>query len=110
MGKKKEKLGIPTTSTGFIIEHLLKMSGFRIGDAAISKDHHNFIVNEGNSTAKDYLAVMKEIYNRTKKELGIELVPEIFLLGFKEAEIKEFRHPHQIELRKQRSFEIRTIY
>ena len=108
--EQKEKLGIPTTSTGFIIEHLLKMTGFRIGDAAISQDHHNFIVNEGKATAKDYLAVMKEIYNRAKKELGIELVPEIFLLGFQEEEIQEFRHPRQIELRKKRAYEIRTVY
>ena len=107
---QKEKLGIPTTSAGFIIEHLLNMTGFRINGAAISKDHHNFIVNEGGATAKDYLAVMKEIYNRADKELGIKLVPEVFLLGFNENEIKEFRHPTLIELRKQRTKEIRTVY
>ena len=107
---QKEGLGIPTTSTGFVIEHLLKMTGFRKGDAAISKDHHNFIVNDGKASAKDYLAVMKEIYNRAKKELKVELVPEIFLLGFKEGEIAEFRHPRQIELRRQRALEIRTVY
>ena len=108
--EQKEKLGIPTTSAGFVIEHLLKMTGFKIGDAAISKDHHNFIVNEGKATAKNYLEVMKTIYNKAKKELGIELVPEIFLLGFSEDEIKEFRHPRQLELRKKRLYEIRTIY
>ena len=108
--EQKERLGIPTTSAGFIIEHKLKMSGFKIGDAAISKDHHNFIVNEGKATAKEYLEVMKTIYRRAKEELGIELVPEIFLLGFKEDEIEEFRHPRQVELRKQRSNDIRTIY
>ena len=107
---QKEKLGIPTTSAGFIIEHLLNMTGFRINGAAISKDHHNFIVNEGGATAKDYLAVMKEIYNRADKELGIKLVPEVFLLGFNENEIKEFRHPTLIELRKKRTKEIRTVY
>ena len=53
---------------------------------------------------------MKTIYNKAKKELGIELVPEIFLLGFSEDEIKEFRHPRQLELRKKRLYEIRTIY
>ena len=45
---------------------------------------------------------MKIIYKKAKKELGIELVPEVFLLGFEEKEIKEFRHPRQIELRKKR--------
>src|SRR3990172_456908 len=108
--EQKEKLGIPTTSAGFVIEHLLKMTGFRMGGAAISKDHHNFIVNEGKATAKDYLEVMKTIYNKAKKELGIELVPEIFLLGFNEREIKEFRRPRQIELRRKRLYEIRTVY
>lgn len=108
--EQKEKLGIPTTSVGFVIEHLLKMTGFRIGDAAISSDHHNFIVNEGSATAKDYLAVMKAVYKKAKDELGIELVPEIFLLGFKNSEIEEFINPRQIELRKKRAYEIRTVY
>jgi len=80
--EQKEKLGFPTTSVGYIIEHELEMSGYRVGDAAISDKHKNFIVNEGKATAKDYLAVMKEIQKRAKGELGIELVPEIILLGF----------------------------
>ncbi len=88
--EQKEQKGYPTTSVGYIIEHELKMSGFRIGDAAISKDHHNFIVNEGKALAKDYLAVMKEIYKQAKDKLDIELTPEIVLLGFKNEEIKEF--------------------
>jgi UDP-N-acetylmuramate dehydrogenase len=108
--EQKEKLNLPTTSAGFIVEHLLKMTGFKIGDAAISKDHHNFIVNEGRATAKDYLKVMKTIYQRAKKELGIIMVPEIFLLGFGSTEIEEFRHPEQIEIRKQRVKEIKTVY
>lgn len=108
--EQKETLKIPTTSAGFVIEHLLKMTGFSIGDAAISKDHHNFIVNNGKATAKDYLAVMKTIYQKAKDELGIEMVPEIFFLGFEKSEIEEFRHPRQIELRKQRKYEIRTVY
>ena len=108
--EQKEKLNLPTTSVGFVIEHLLKMTGFRIGDAAISKGHHNFIINEGNATAKDYLAVMKTIYRKAKEELGIELVPEIFLLGFDMDEIEEFKHPSQIEIRRRRAYEIKTVY
>lgn len=88
--EEKERLNYPTTSVGYIVEHVLKMSGFQIGNAAISKQHHNFIVNKGKATAKDYLAVMKEIYKRTKKQIGIRLVSEIFLIGFDKEEIKEF--------------------
>lgn len=108
--EQKEKLNLPTTSAGFIVEYLLKMTDFRIGDAAISKDHHNFIVNEGKATANDYLKVMKTIYERAKKELGLIMVPEIFLLGFDDKEIQEFRRSEQVKLRKQRTHEIRTVY
>jgi UDP-N-acetylmuramate dehydrogenase len=108
--RQKTKLDLPTTSVGFVIEHMLGLSGFKIGGAAISKKHHNFIVNEGNATAKDYLAVMREIFQRARKKLGVTLVSEIFLLGFKEEEIKEFIKPELVRLRKKRNKEIRTVY
>lgn len=76
------RLDLPTNGTGYLIEHVLKMSGFRVGDAAISKVHHNFIVNEGQATAEDYLAVLKEIERRAKEECGVELSKEIRLMGF----------------------------
>ena len=77
----KKRLELPTTSAGYIIEHVLKMGGFKVGDAAVSVAHHNFIVNNGKATAADYLIVLREIQARTKKELGIELETEIILLG-----------------------------
>lgn len=80
--EEQTRLGYPTTSVGYIVEHVLKMTGYRAGDAAISTAHHNFIVNEGHATAKDYRAVMNEIARRTKEECGITLISEIFLLGF----------------------------
>lgn len=78
----------PTTSVGYIVEHQLKMTGFRIGDAMVSPNHHNFIVNMGKATAADYLAVIKEITRRTKQELNIEIKPEIFFLGFEEGKTR----------------------
>lgn len=78
----QKRLGLPTTSVGYIIEHVLGMTGYRVGDVAISKAHHNFIVNEGKATAKDYLKVMDEISKRANEKCGITLKPEIFLLGF----------------------------
>lgn len=77
----------PTPSVGYVVEQVLKMTGFHVGDAYISPQHHNFIENKGNAAAADYLAVIKEIYNRCNNELGIELTPEIFLMGFTAAEI-----------------------
>jgi UDP-N-acetylenolpyruvoylglucosamine reductase len=43
----KEKLGYPTASIGYIVEHVIDLSGFQVGDAAISKAHHGFIENKG---------------------------------------------------------------
>lgn len=86
---EKTKFNFPTTSTGYIIEHELKMTGFKVGGAAISPAHHNFIVNTGKATAKDYLAVIREMIKRTKDKFGIKLVPEIFLLGFDKKELED---------------------
>ncbi len=83
----KERLGYPTTATGYIVEHVLKMSGFKINDAAISPKHHNFIENTGNASAKDYLEVIKTIIDRAKDQIGINLKPEIFFLGFTSQEL-----------------------
>ncbi|MBU0569491.1 FAD-binding protein [Patescibacteria group bacterium] len=107
---QKKKLDIPTTSIGFVVEHMLGLSGLRIGEAAVSEKHNNFIVNQGYATAKDYLSVMKKIFQEAKKKLKITLVPEIFLLGFEENEIKEFVGLRQTNSRITRNEEIRTIY
>jgi hypothetical protein len=85
------------------------MGGFRIGDAMVSQEHHNFIVNAGKAKARDYLAVMKEIYKRAKNELDVELIPEIFLLGFKDSQIRQFNVPRNIELRKKDSYQIKPF-
>jgi len=86
--EEKEKLNYPTTSVGYIVEHVIGMSGFEKGDAIVSKAHHNFIENRGNATASDYLEVVKEIMKRTKEKTGIKLVPEIFFLGFEKNEVE----------------------
>jgi len=81
----KERLGLPTTSVGYIIEQVLKMGGYKVGGAKVSTAHHNFIVNEGDAKASDYLAVKNEIMRRAKEELGLELEEEIVMMGeFKE--------------------------
>ena len=74
-------LGYPTTSVGYIVENILNMSGFKVGGAVIAKEHHNFIVNRGGATAKDFLAVRDEIVKRAREGVGIELEDEIIRIG-----------------------------
>jgi len=84
----KLRLDYPTASIGYIIEHVINLSGFRVGGAGISKAHHGFIENFGNATAKDYLEVIKTIQAKTLASNGIQLHPEIFFLGFKPEEVQ----------------------
>jgi UDP-N-acetylmuramate dehydrogenase len=49
----------------------------RVGDAALSERHANFLVNNGNATSADILALMHMIQAGVQQRLGIELVPEV---------------------------------
>ena len=54
----------------------LGMKGFTIGGAKISEKHSGFIVNNGNATGKDILAVITEAQKRVKEYYGVELEVE----------------------------------
>ncbi len=90
--EQKDKLGYPTTSVGYIVEHILKKKGFQIGDAKISENHAAFIENTGTATATDYLDVIRTVISQTKEKTGITLKPEIFFLGFDESELVGITH------------------
>jgi len=49
----------------------------RVGDAALSERHANFLVNNGNATSADILALMRQIQAGVQQRLGIELAPEV---------------------------------
>jgi len=57
------------------------LKGARIGGAQISVKHANFIVNLGGATADDVLALMAEMRHRVFERFGIELEPEIRVVG-----------------------------
>ena len=53
------------------------LKGYRIGDAEVSTKHSGFIINKGNATAKDVLAlvehVKKTVYEKFQKEIELEI-------------------------------------
>lgn len=55
--------------------------GMRIGDIEVSPVHANFFVNRGRGTASDYLKLMEDISSIVNKKLGIQLEPEIRVVG-----------------------------
>jgi len=70
----------PNDYAGRLIEEA-GLKGSRIGGAMISPKHANFIVNTGNARAHDILALMDLTREKVKEESGIELEPEIKVVG-----------------------------
>ena len=68
------------TPAGQLIDEL-GLKGYRIGDARISEKHGNFIVNEGDATAADVLALMAFIRDQVYEKRGIRLTPEVHIIG-----------------------------
>jgi len=55
--------------------------GLRVGDAGFSAKHANFIENHGAATTTDVLELMAQGRRRVSERFGIELEPEVQLLG-----------------------------
>lgn len=72
----------PGHYTGQLIDEC-NLRGYRIGGAAISDKHCGFIVNVGNATAQDVLNLISYVSTTVKDRFGVELEPEIRLIGEK---------------------------
>lgn len=70
-------------SIGRLIDEL-GLKGARQGKARISEVHGNFIVNDGGAAAADVLALMELVARRIHEAYGLELEPEVRLVGFEE--------------------------
>lgn len=57
------------------------LKGKRIGGAMISERHANVIVNVGGASARDILALMDRARQTVRAQTGIELEPEIKVVG-----------------------------
>ena len=71
---------LPGMPAGRIIEEL-GIKGKRCGDAEVSLQHANFIVNKGRATAADILTLISLIQDTVKKEKGINLETEVVIIG-----------------------------
>ena len=70
----------PGDHAGRLIE-AAGLKGTRIGDALVSEKHANFIVNAGAARAADVRALIQRCQAAVKAQFGIELVPEVELVG-----------------------------
>lgn len=71
----------PGYSAGRLVE-AAGAKGWRIGDAEVSTQHANFIVNQGKATASDVFNLIREVQRAVKEKFLVELETEIVILGF----------------------------
>ncbi|HLN94903.1 MAG TPA: UDP-N-acetylmuramate dehydrogenase [Flavobacterium sp.] len=54
----------------------LGLKGFRIGGAEVSEKHSGFIINVGDATGADIIAIIKEVKARVLEKFGVDLEVE----------------------------------
>ena len=57
------------------------LRGYTVGGAQVSEKHCGFVVNKGGATASDVVKLMNDVKNRVMQEFGVELEPEVKMIG-----------------------------
>ena len=84
------------SSTGMTAGALIDsagLKGYRVGDAAISDLHANFVVNLGAASAADALACIRAAYEAVRDRHGVRLEPEVRLVGFPPEDLAFLEEP-----------------
>lgn len=71
----------PDMPAGRLIEET-GLKGLRVGDAQVSEQHANFIVNLNEAKASDILKLIKEVQKEVYNKKSIWLETEVVLIGF----------------------------
>ena len=88
--REKQPLNFPSAGstfkrpTGYFAAKLIDdcgLRGLRVGDAQVSEKHAGFVINLGNATASDILALMDQVRCRVLETTGVTLEPEVRILG-----------------------------
>ena len=88
--RKKQPLEYPSAGstfkrpTGYFAGTLIEETGLKglsVGDAQVSEKHAGFILNRGHATAEDVLTLIAEVQRRVFSAHGVELIPEVRVIG-----------------------------
>lgn len=88
--REKQPLNYPSVGstfkrpTGYFAGKLIEDAGFkgtRVGGAVVSEKHAGFVVNEGDATAADVLALVELIKARVYEQFGVRLECEFKYIG-----------------------------
>lgn len=67
-------------SAGRVVE-AAGLKGTAVGDACVSTKHANFIVNQGQASARDVLSLIRKVRAQVARQTGIKLELELKLVG-----------------------------
>ncbi len=70
----------PGRFAGELIENC-GLKGYRIGGVSVSEKHANFLVNDRQGTATDYLKLIQHVQRVVKEKTDIDLQPEVQIIG-----------------------------
>ena len=69
----------PFYSAGYLIQNTGCL-GMTVGDAQVSFQHGNFIINKGRAKAKDIIQLIEKVRERVREKFNIDLEPEIEII------------------------------
>ena len=70
----------PTIGAGKLMDEL-GLKGLRVGGAVVSHEHGNFIINDGNATARDILQLIELLKQHARDARCLELQTEVQIIG-----------------------------
>lgn len=88
--RAKQPLDMPSAGStfrrpeGFYVGPLIEqlgLKGYAVGGAQVSVKHAGFVINRGGATADDVLSLIAYIQEQARSRLGVELHPEIKVVG-----------------------------
>lgn len=94
MRRDKQPLNYPSAGsffkrpTGYFAGALIEQAGLKgltIGGAQVSEKHAGFLINIGDATTADFIALMEEVQRRVKERFGVLLEPEVRIVNVPEA-------------------------
>lgn len=59
------------------------LKGYSVGDAEVSTKHGGFVINKGNASAEDLMALIKHVQKVIKENYNIDLETEVIIIGEK---------------------------
>ncbi|HIS47677.1 MAG TPA: UDP-N-acetylmuramate dehydrogenase [Candidatus Scybalocola faecigallinarum] len=88
--REKQPLEFPSAGStfkrpeGYFAGKLIQdcgLKGFSVGGACISEKHSGFVVNTGDATAQDVLALIRHVQDTVYSRFGVTMEPEVRIIG-----------------------------